>query len=53
MTRPLLELTKSLPVRIRVEDLERLDRIAHRDCCNRSALMRKLIARGLDQLEAA
>ncbi len=53
MSRPLLELTKSLPVRLRAEDLERIDRIARRDGSNRSVLMRQLIARGLDHLEAA
>jgi len=53
MARQLLELTKPLPVRIRAEDVERLDRIARRDGSNRSVLMRQLIARGLDHLEAA
>ena len=53
MTRQLFEFSKPLPVRIRAEDVERLDRIARREGSNRSVLMRQLIARGLDQLEAA
>ena len=53
MTRPFIELTKSIPARLRAEDLERLDRIAREECSNRSIVIRQLIARGLDQLEAA
>jgi predicted transcriptional regulator len=53
MARQLLALTKPLPVRIRAEDVERLDRIARSIGSNRSVLMRQLIAQGLDLLEAA
>jgi Ribbon-helix-helix protein, copG family len=53
MARQLFEFSKPLPLRLRAEDVERLDRLARANGSNRSSLMRQIIARGLDQLEAA
>jgi predicted DNA-binding protein len=53
MARQLFEFSKPLPLRLRAEDVERLDRLARANGSNRSSLMRQIIAKGLDQLEAA